>query len=171
MPASATPTTAPELDPGFVHAFRTGALTPEQARAFAAQDRAVIAFQVLALAGLVALTTLPYTPSGSLAPFEKARPKGKRRTKPGGQHGHDGHSCDKPKQIDRRVEHQLSQCPNYGGELHRTDRTRKRIIEDIPADRKAEDTEHTIHRDWCPCCKKQVEPVVPDAMPACRPIY
>ena len=26
-------------------------------------------------------------------------------------------------------------------------------------------TEHTIHRDWCPHCKKQVEPVVPDALP------
>lgn len=28
-------------------------------------------------------------------------------------------------------------------------------------------TEHTIHRDWCPCCKKQVEPKVPDALPNC----
>ena len=26
-------------------------------------------------------------------------------------------------------------------------------------------TEHTIHRDYCPKCKKHVEPVVPDAMP------
>ena len=26
-------------------------------------------------------------------------------------------------------------------------------------------TEHTIHRDYCPHCKKHVEPVVPDAMP------
>ena len=26
-------------------------------------------------------------------------------------------------------------------------------------------TEHTIHRDWCPKCKEQVEPVVPDALP------
>ncbi len=26
-------------------------------------------------------------------------------------------------------------------------------------------TEHVIHRDWCPHCKKLVEPVVPDALP------
>jgi len=26
-------------------------------------------------------------------------------------------------------------------------------------------TEHTIHRDWCPRCKKLVEPRVPDALP------
>lgn len=24
-----------------------------------------------------------------------------------------------------------------------------------------------IHRDWRPCCQKQVEPKVPDALPAC----
>jgi hypothetical protein len=26
-------------------------------------------------------------------------------------------------------------------------------------------TEHTIHRDYCPACKKHVEPVIPDALP------
>ena len=167
MPAAAPPATDAEPDPGFVHAFRTGALTPEQARAFAAQDRAVIAFQLLALAGLVALKTLPHTPSGSLAPFDTALPKGRRRKKPGGQTGHPGHARDKPERIDRRVDHELPQCPDCGGELTRTGRTRTRVVEDIPADLKAEATEHTIHRDWCPGCKKQVEPVVPDAMPAC----
>ena len=30
-------------------------------------------------------------------------------------------------------------------------------------------TEHTIHRDYCPACKKHVEPVVPDAMPGATP--
>jgi len=28
-------------------------------------------------------------------------------------------------------------------------------------------TEHAIHRDWCPCCRKPVEPRVPDALPDC----
>ena len=143
-------TTAPELDPGFVHAFRAGTLTRQQARAFAAQDPAVIEFQMLALTGLVAAKTMPHTPSGSLVPFEKTQPKGKRRTKPGGQHGHDGHARRKPERIDRHVEHKLSQCPNCGGEPDRTDRTRTRIIEDVPADRNAEVAEHTIHRDGCP---------------------
>jgi len=26
-------------------------------------------------------------------------------------------------------------------------------------------TEHTIHRDYCPKCKKHVEPEAPDALP------
>jgi hypothetical protein len=30
---------------------------------------------------------------------------------------------------------------------------------------RTEVTEHTIHRDYCPACKKHVEPVVPDALP------
>jgi len=39
------------------------------------------------------------------------------------------------------------------------------VIEDIPEDIRVEATQHTIHRDFCPACKKHVEPVVPDAMP------
>ena len=52
--------------------------------------------------------------------------------------------------------------------LHRTGRTRTRRIEDIPANLNTEVTEHTIHRDWCPTCKKQVEPIVLDALPNCQ---
>ena len=58
-------------------------------------------------------------------------------------------------------------CPDCGGDLVRTGRTRTRVVEDLPEDLKAETTEHTIHRDWCPRCKKQVEPKVPDALPHC----
>jgi transposase len=32
---------------------------------------------------------------------------------------------------------------------------------------RAEATEPTLHRDWCPACRKQVEPKVPDALPQC----
>jgi transposase-like protein len=39
------------------------------------------------------------------------------------------------------------------------------LTEDIPHNIAPEVTEHTIHRDYCPNCKKIVEPVVPDAMP------
>jgi len=48
--------------------------------------------------------------------------------------------------------------------LKRTGDTRTRYTEDIP-EIQPEVTEHIIHRDWCPKCKKQVEPVVPDALP------
>jgi transposase len=40
-----------------------------------------------------------------------------------------------------------------------------RIIEDLPEHLQPVVTEHTIHRDYCPQCKRHVEPVVPDALP------
>jgi transposase len=43
--------------------------------------------------------------------------------------------------------------------------TRTRILEDIPETIHPVVTEHTIHRAYCPCCKKLVEPKVPDALP------
>jgi hypothetical protein len=39
------------------------------------------------------------------------------------------------------------------------------MTEDIPAGIQPVVTEHTIHRDWCPRCRKSVEPIVPDALP------
>ena len=155
-----------EVAPEFLHAFRNGTLTDAQAQAFAEQDPLTIKFQLLALAAAIAAKRSPHAPSSTLAPFEKPTPK-KRRGKPGAKPGHEGHARPKPDRIDRRVEHQLPHCPECGGQLVRTKRTRTRIIEDIPTDLKAEATEHTIHRDWCPCCQKQVEPKVPDALPAC----
>ena len=53
------------------------------------------------------------------------------------------------------------------GTTRPTERKRTRLVEDIPESLFSEVTEHTIHRDWCPKCKKQVEPVVPDALPGC----
>jgi hypothetical protein len=49
--------------------------------------------------------------------------------------------------------------------LQRCQRRRTRTIEDIPEEIEPVITEHTIWRDYCPKCKKHVEPVVPDAMP------
>jgi hypothetical protein len=43
--------------------------------------------------------------------------------------------------------------------------SRRRIIEDIPAEITPVVTEHTIPRYWCPQCRDTVEPVVPDALP------
>ncbi len=45
--------------------------------------------------------------------------------------------------------------------------TRTRYTEDIP-DIQPEVTEHTIHRDWCPQCKKKVESPVVDALPGAQ---
>jgi hypothetical protein len=49
--------------------------------------------------------------------------------------------------------------------LTRCGQTRTRYTEDIPENIEPVVTEHVIHRDWCPRCKKSVEPRVPDALP------
>jgi transposase len=89
----------------------------------------------------------------------------KRRRKPGARAGHPGARRQRPEKIDIRVEHRLAVCPCCGGPLQRCQRRRTRIIEDIPEQVTPIVSEHTIHRDYCPACKKHVEPVVPDALP------
>jgi transposase-like protein len=89
----------------------------------------------------------------------------KRRKKPGAKNGHKGSRRKTPQKIDAHVEHRLLVCPCCNGELQRCNRTRKRIIEDLPEQITPIVTEHTVHRDYCPNCRKHVEPVVPDAMP------
>lgn len=104
------------------------------------------------------------TPSGMLPVHEKPARR-RRRSKPGAKNGHKGSRRKTPARIDRQVEHRLEVCPCCGGQLQRCRRERKRIIEDIPQQITPLVTEHTIHRDYCPACKKHVEPLVPDAMP------
>jgi len=75
----------------------------------------------------------PSTPSGQVPIYTKpAAPK--RRRRPGARRGHKGSRRPTPEQIDRRVEHRLDVCPCCGGPVQRCQRTRARIIEDIPAD-------------------------------------
>jgi transposase len=106
----------------------------------------------------------PSTPSGMTPVYRKpAVPR--RRKSPGARAGHAGARRKTPERIDARVEHRLEVCPCCSGPLQRCKRTRTRIIEDIPKQITPVVTEHTIHRDYCPNCKKHVEPAVPDAMP------
>ena len=143
-------------------------LTIEQARViFRAGEEAVI-FALLEQAKMLArqqaMTTAPATPSGMTPAYAKTPVKTRSKT-PGCKKGHPGSRRAPPERIDRREEHRLPCCPECGGKLKRCQSTRKRYIEDIPADLKAEVVEHTIHRDWCPKCGKRVEPVAPDALP------
>jgi len=103
-------------------------------------------------------------PSATPTHLKPPRRRPRRKT-PGAKAGHKGSRRPTPEKIDRRVEHRLERCPCCGGELQRCARARTRIVEDIPADITPVVTEHTVHRDYCPGCKKHVEPVVPDAMP------
>ena len=106
----------------------------------------------------------PSTPSGVVPVYAKPNPP-RRRKKPGAKNGHPGARRGRPARMDRRAVHRLKRCPHCAGRLQRCHRTRTRIIEDLPEDIRTEVTEHTIHRDYCPNCKKDVEPVVADAMP------
>jgi transposase len=106
----------------------------------------------------------PSTPSGMVPIYAKPNTS-KRRKKPGAKKGHPGHRREKPERIDQRKTHRLKRCPCCDGPLQRCNRQRRRIIEDIPEEIEPVVTEHTIHRDYCPKCRKHVEPVVPDALP------
>ena len=160
---------APVLDPTFVAAFRSGTLTPDHAGAVLPRDRAGVIFFLLQLStalGSAAPAGGAHTPSGTVPPdaTPSATPRRKNR---GAVAGHPGAARPRPEHIDHHATHQLPACPGCGGQLTRTGRTRTRLVEDIPDDLRPEVTEHTIHRDWCPCCRKQVEPQVPDALPNC----
>ena len=106
----------------------------------------------------------PSTPSGMIPIYTKPNTP-KRRKKSGARKGHPGHRREKPQRIDKRETHRLKRCPCCGGLLQRCARKRTRMIEDIPEEIEPVVTEHTIYRDYCPQCKKHVEPVVPDALP------
>lgn len=88
-----------------------------------------------------------------------------RKKRPGAKDGHAGSRRKTPVEIKEKLDHRLDVCPCCGGELQKCNRTRTRIIEDIPGKITPVVTEHVIHRDYCAKCKKHVEPVVPDAMP------
>jgi transposase len=142
----------------------------ETARFLYAQGEAVVIFALMQLAALAVLPNTdtindihPSTPSATVPPYQK--PSGKqRKKKPGGKPGHKG-SRRAPPVVNKHVEHRLEYCPDCGTKLNKRKQKRKRVIEDIPENITPEVTEHTIHRDYCPKCKKIVEPVVPDAMP------
>jgi transposase len=150
------------------------ALTKEQAKAIFALGEEAVVFALLAQAKVLADTHLkatppsrcddPSCPSGQKPPYEKPSTKGRKKT-PGRKKGHPGDCRRKPEQIDRRQEHRQSHCPACGSTLKRCHVSRRRYIEDIPQGVCVEVTEHTIHRDWCPHCRKMVEPKVPDALP------
>jgi len=106
----------------------------------------------------------PSTPSGMVPVYAKPNTP-RRRRRPGARVGHPGARRASPARIDRQEVHRLPRCPHCGGRLQRCQRTRSRVIEDIPELIEPVATEHLIHRDYCPQCRQHVEPVVPDALP------
>lgn len=153
-----------------VDALLEGRLTEGQADLLAAAGPEAVRLALLAANARLARLQSPAGPSPSTPPgmvpvHQKPAKDKRRRKKPGAKDGHAGSRRKAPPQIDARVEHRLQVCPCCGGQLQRCNRTRTRVIEDIPREITPVVTEHTVHRDYCPSCKKHVEPVVPDAMP------
>lgn len=146
-------------------------LTRDQAARIVARGKEAAIFAMLELSagwarseGKRAAVESPATPSGMI-PTHLKQPAQKRGKKPGRPSGHPGARRKIPDRIDERKTHRAACCPHCQGPLKRCDNTRRRYTEDIPQDIQSVVTEHTIHRDWCPHCRKQVEPKVPDALP------
>ena len=163
----------PDLN-AILDAAKRGDLSRELAEALPVLGPEAVALFAMAMAAHVAAlrqqaaaaSPSPSTPSGMVPAYQKPTAgKGKRRKPPGAKPGHAGTRRKPPATVDARAEHRLAACPCCGGELQRCRRTRTRVIEDIPQEITPVVTEHTIHRDYCPACKRHVEPVVPDAMP------
>ena len=148
-------------------------LTEDQAREIYAQGEEAVIFALLTLAKQLAQQSAtaagsshqtPATPSGMKPAYQKPPPRG-RKKKPGRKQGHPGSRRPVPEYIHHRQTHRADRCPACHSRLTRCAETRTRYTEDIPEDLEAEVTEHTIHRDWCPKCKKKVELSVSDALP------
>jgi transposase len=143
-------------------------LTAEQAAAIFAQGREAVIFALLEMAKRLSepppSATAPATPSGMVPVYQKPATSRRRRA-PGRKAGHAGARRHRPQRIDRHQEHRAERCPECRGRLTRTGQVRTRYVEDVPDDLRPICTEHVIHRDWCPRCKKRVEPRVPAALP------
>jgi len=150
-------------------------MTEDQAARLAAKgpDTAVLVMMVLAkmLAAETATSTdAPAAPSSAKPPYDKENKKSdkKSRKKTGAKKGHKGSHRAKPEKIDRRESRRANECPDCGHQkLRRWKKKRRRIIIDIPEGFQAETVELTIHVDYCPRCKKEVEPKVAEAMAGC----
>ncbi len=144
-------------------------LTEEQARQIFRQGEEAVVFALLQFAKQLQQAQAgsalgPSTPSGMRPVYQKpsARP---HRQKPGRKAGHPGVRRATPERIDQTKDHRLESCPDCGGQLQRCQQTRTRYTEDIPENIQPQVTKHVIHRDWCPRCRKHVEPVVTEALP------
>jgi len=155
-----------------VRLLGAGAISEQQARDLVALGPEVAVFVILELSKRLAEQQAklaaeshqaPATPSGMKPPYRKPPAKSRKR-QPGAKQGHPGSRRQVPERIDWQIEHRADRCPDCGGRLKRCQEARTRYTEDIP-EVQPEVTEHTIHRDWCPKCRKKVEPPVADALP------
>jgi len=152
----------------------TAGLTKQQAEQIYALGKEAVIFALLQQAQMLvaknnlpaAIAADPSTPSAQKPVFVKPNKNDvKRSKKQGRKKGHKGSRRQQPERIDRTVEHRAPCCPDCGSKLNRCSRTRDRYIEDLPDKVQIETVRHVIHRDFCPNCRKAVEPVITEALP------
>jgi len=148
------------------------AMTEPQAREIFRQGEEAVVFALLTQAKMLGesrsaanATPPPSTPSGMTPPYRKPAVKPKGGKRPGRPAGHPGTRRGKPERVDQTRTHRAKRCPCCGGSLRRCGQTRTRYTEGIPQEVQPVVTEHIIHRDWRPHCRKHVEPAVLDALP------
>jgi transposase len=147
-------------------------LTAEEARAIYEQGPEAVVFALLQMAKMLAEQQrkpedTPSTPSGMKPVYEKPTTP-RRRKKPGAKKGHTGSRRPQPPVIHQRVILRLERCPACQSQVTPCQQTRTRIVEDIPESITPVVTQYTIHRDWCPHCRRSVEPKVADALPGAQ---
>ena len=149
------------------------ALTKEQAQAIYDLGNEAVIFALLTQAKIIAeseqkskpkVSDDPSCPSAQKPTYEKQNSNG-RKKKPGRKKGHPGTRRSKPDKVDHTVECRADRCPDCGSKLKQCRDCRDRYVEDIPEGIKVEVIRFIIHRDFCPRCRKIVEPPVTDALP------
>ena len=162
------------VDGDFIERFCAGKISELESLRFAEQSPELVAFTLLEIQRRLAgkPPAGANQPSSTIPPYDKENTSGKSgkgsKKKRGARQGHPGSCRPAPPKADRTRHHKFDACPDCGSKLKDTGDTRERITEDIPEDLKPVITKDVIHRDWCPCCKKRVEPKPPDVLPRCQ---
>jgi transposase len=103
------------------------------------------------------------TPSAMRPAYSKP-PGSKRRRKPGRKNGHPGACRPAPVQIDRLVEHKLTECPACHNPLGESCGKHSQIVEDIPPVQPTV-TQHVIYEYKCSPCGIKVTAPMTEALP------
>ena len=83
----------------------------------------------------------------------------------GAQKGHAAYYRKIPERVDYVKSLNLKKCPNCKTNLGNKQETRSRYVTDVKITSVADTTRYDIGRYYCPCCKKLVEPEVPNVLP------
>ncbi len=150
-------------------------LSEEQARAIYALGEDAVVFALLAQSKLLseqqaeaAFTShqTPSTPFGHAASLRETPDACARQEKAGTQDGPPRQPARAAPNVSTGVKHTAPRCvPTAAGRWTAARRPARATPKTYPEGIRPEITEHTIHRDWCPRCKKKVEPVVAAALP------